>query len=956
MRLRIGHHIAIVVLVCSLGGLALAALLAQAYAKLDSQTREASENSIAMRDMAHLESQVQQWLMVCDLVVISGESYMADSAFQQAEIVNSLLGDLQKSLPDNYAAQLFASLPKNIEAIAEIVGRGAMAEGSDRNAELSQLAMQLDDKSLLLIASMRELDESLTAHAGISRELVEIKRHELTLMTWIFSAAYLLVIGFTWRWSAVSMVRPIRELSAGAKKGELAKLQSISKMAAPAEISELTSCITAFVQDLEHARLNAEEVSTQNRNFASRFSAILDNAAEGIIAINEIGIIETINNEAARIFGYKVEDLAGQKVDILMPSPYTEEHASYLRNYIETGIKHIVGIRREVVGLRKNKSTFAMELHVSEVWLGDSHVFTAMIRDISEQKIAEKELHDYAAKLEETNTALAKATIDSEAANCAKSEFLANMSHEIRTPMNGIIGMSELALGTKLNDEQHEYISTVLACSNSLLSLLNDILDFSKIEAGKLELEMIDFNMVNVVENVADVISQTAAQKGLELICHVRSDVPAWLIGDPNRIRQVLVNLAGNAIKFTDEGEVVVSVQLTSKDDKSATLLISVSDTGVGIPKDRQAAIFDSFTQVDGATTRKYGGTGLGLSISKQIVDLMDGEIWIESDYGDGCVFFFSASFEFGTSIDVDSISCTAQICERRILIVDDNITNLTMLKATLESWGCHVTTAESGSEALKLMRISVEAGRAFDLVLLDVQMPNMDGIQVAQIIHDDESYGQPPVVLASSLGTRGEMAQNRELSCTACLTKPLKQSVLKETLIRVLSTAGNVDAKKVQELSQVPIDRRQFTVRILVVEDNVVNQKVAKRLFEKCGCDVMLADDGVHAIEIIEKNSFDIVFMDVQMPRMDGYEATKAIRAMNKYKSLPIVAMTAHAMIGDRQRCLDAGMDDYITKPIQFDGLRKMVDKWYGEKENRDELAKAKSQSGDSTTPQTDK
>ncbi len=952
MRLRISHHIAVVVLVCSVGGLSLTALLAQAYSKLDDQSREAGENSLAMRDLGHLKSQVRQWLMVCGLVVISDESYMADSAFQQADHLNSLLGEIQKNLPENQVLHAHADLSKIIEEIVEIVGRGAMADGSDRRSELSKLAANLDDESIKLISAMTDLGESMTVYAGRSRELVETKRHELTTMTWIFGCAYFLIIGFTWRWSVVSMVHPIRQLTIGAKQGATDQLQSISQKTAPAEISELTTCITTLVQDLDHARINAEEVSAQNRNFVARFSTILDNAAEGIITFNESGIIELINNEAAKIFGYTVEELTGQDVNLLMPSPYTEVHDGHLNDYVETGVKRIVG-RREVPGLRKNKSTFPIELHVSEVLLGDYRVFTAMIRDISAQKIAEKELSDYSTKLEETNAALEKATIQSEAANHAKSEFLANMSHEIRTPMNGIIGMSELALDTNLDDEQHEYISTVLACSNSLLSLLNDILDFSKIEAGKLDLEMIDFNMINVVENVADVLSQTASQKELELICNVHSDVPAWLIGDPSRLRQVLVNLAGNAIKFTDEGEVVVSVQLTRKDDNSVALLFAVSDTGVGIPKDRQSAIFDSFTQVDGATTRKYGGTGLGLSISKQIVDLMGGEIWIESEYGKGCVFFFSASFGLGTSIELDSISSAEQMCDRRILIVDDNITNLTMLKATLQAWGCHVTTAESGSEALKLLRLSVEAGSAFDLVLLDVQMPKMDGIQVAQMIHDDDSYGQPPVVLASSIGTRNDMAQNRELTCAAYLTKPLKQSVLKETLIRVLSTASNVGKSNVPEPNQVPIDRRKYSSRVLVVDDNVVNQVVAKRLFEKCGCDVMLADDGIHAIETIKQNAFDIVFMDVQMPRMDGYEAARRLRAMSEYQSLPIIAITAHAMVGDRQLCLDAGMDDYITKPFKFDGLRNMVDKWHGVSTSRPDLANADIPPSETTTSQ---
>jgi PAS domain S-box-containing protein len=580
------------------------------------------------------------------------------------------------------------------------------------------------------------------------------------------------------------------------------------------------------------------------------------------------------------------------------------------------------------------------DIHSLALFDKEKRIVFGIIRDITERRRVEVELQEVNLYLEEATARANHMAAQAEMASAAKSEFLANMSHEIRTPMNGVIGMTGLLLDTDLNDKQRRYAEIVHSSGESLLGLINDILDFSKIEAKKLDLEMLDFDLSSLLDDFAVTLAVRAQEKGLELLCSADLNVPMLLRGDPGRLRQVLTNLTGNAVKFTEAGEVAVRVLLMEESEKNVLLRFTVRDTGIGIPEDKISLVFDKFSQVDASTTRQYGGTGLGLAITKQLAGLMGGDSGVSSEEGKGSEFWFTAHLDKQAGI-VESIPPADLSCVR-VLIVDDSATNREILSTRLASWGMLPSEAQDGPRALRALYHALDENDPFRIAVIDMQMPGMDGEALGRTIHADNRLKDIRMVMLTSLGMRGDARHFQEIGFAAYATKPIRHQELKAVLSLALT-----DRDGTEPMPQ-PIAIRHtaretlnlfagYKSRILLAEDNITNQQVALGILKKLGLRADAVANGAEAFKALETLPYDLVLMDVQMPEMDGIEATHQIRnpeSAIRNRQIPIIAMTAHAMQGDRERCIQAGMNDYVTKPVSPSALAEVLDKWLPKEE----------------------
>jgi PAS domain S-box-containing protein len=659
-------------------------------------------------------------------------------------------------------------------------------------------------------------------------------------------------------------------------------------------VNERTKELQAEIGERKLVERNLEERTTF-------LNALIENSPVAIVATDPRWAIQLCNPAFEKLFGYQSgESLGRSLIELIGTEDSMTQMRAYRRELISGGVVHTIAQRRRADGSLLDVEAFAVPL----VRNGTPSGGLILYQDITERVRAEE--------------ALIRAKEAAESANRAKSEFLANMSHEIRTPMNGIIGMTGLVLDTSLNAEQREYLGMVKTSADSLLTVINDILDFSKIEAGKLELDPEYFPLRESLGETMKGLGIRAHERGLELAWRVAGQVPDSLSGDLGRLRQLLVNLIGNAVKFTEQGEVVLQVGLEDELEAGVVLHFAIRDTGIGIAEEKKKLIFEAFEQADGSTTRKYGGTGLGLAITRQIVALMGGKLWVESELGKGSTFHFTARLNLAkTTCAAPRPTDPAALRNSSVLVVDDNRTNRIILIDHLTKWGLRVESAPDARGGLIALQHAHDDRRPLSLVITDLHMPITDGFGFVREIRKNPLFTRLPVLLLSSSPQTTEKARSRELGISSFLTKPVQPSELLDAIMNAL-----VDHPAEAPLLPAPATlllRSEDSMKVLLAEDNAVNRTLATKLLEKRGHSVVLAENGRQALEILERQSVDLILMDVQMPEMDGLEATAAIREKEKSTGghLPIIALTAHAMKGDRERCLAAGADAYVTKPI---------------------------------------
>ena len=668
------------------------------------------------------------------------------------------------------------------------------------------------------------------------------------------------------------------------------------------------------------AQVFEQKVSFENQASKNQklINAIFDSAADVIITLNQTGKILSYNQAAKKVFGHSPSAVIDQPIEVLMPERFRHSHSAYMGQYLKTGISHVIGTTRELVGLRENGEEFPLMLSISEINTEGQKIYVGILRDLTDEKQAKKIL------------TLAKESAENAAQ--AKSEFLAIMSHEIRTPMNGVLGMLSILLKTQLTADQRHKAELAEASAKSLLTLINDILDFSKIDAGKLELERHTFDLRKIIGQLAESLAFQSQTKGVELILDLVGIKEQLIEGDSNRIRQILSNLLSNAIKFTESGEIVLKVSLEPLTDTQWKVLGFVSDTGIGMSSAEQTKLFEKFTQADSSTTRKFGGTGLGLAIVKQLCQLMEGDIAVNSETGKGSVFSFHFVVQKSQQSKQTKPEC--DLTKAQILVVDDNPLNCEILSTQLNEWGATVFQAQSGKEALEVAKTHSH----IDVAFIDMQMPEMDGEMLASHLKADPETAHIKLVLMTSMNSEHESSYFQEKGFHGYFPKPATSEDIVDTLNLLLNDdAPSFIDKQYLTTYESPTSPTSLAgKKILVVEDNQINQLVITEQLADLGIECDVTENGQEALDYLKDNKVDLVLMDCEMPIMDGYEATRQIRLHNTPISsdeLPIIALTANALEGSSEKCLSSGMNDYLTKPLSVDKLKATLEKWLSDK-----------------------
>lgn len=917
--MKIKHTISTLVAVASLGVIVLVSVLLLGFNRR--QQLEKEREVLATQEQLDqqyklLEKQVGQWFLTCDLLLSNQETYMLDaSAKQSLEVVAKL--DYLGQFSTGEAGTRISNCQSSVREISNLIALAGKAIGRQENAELQKLTRTIDDRSEQLLLTLELVAKDVATGAKqvpAKRSALDAEDQRIIIASGLLILIFLMILLSVWRWAVVTLVRPVEALTIASEKASKSGHLEDADATGPEEVQALSGSIHRFVQTLKSQQ---EELLARE----TQFRHLMEHAADSFFLHEESGKITRVNKQAMQSLGYSEEELCQKSMQDFDCHKFRVDFHR-LAETLEIG----EGLTRESQYTDSSGRLFPVETSCSIISRDKNVLFLTVSRDITERKRVESELTD--------------AKNAAEMASRAKSNFLAVMSHEIRTPMNGILGTSELLLQTSLNSVQQRYATIGKESTLKLLHLVNDILDFSKIEVGRLELTNSSFDFLQLMEDSLDLLSAEAATKNVELIVLYPPDMPRAFLGDMKRLRQVLVNLVGNGIKFTESGHVLIRVKKVEATVKSVSLEISVEDTGIGIDAVHLEHIFDRFSQIDDSSTRRFEGTGLGLAISRQLIQLMGGKLTVESELGKGSVFTIQLSLplsEINSEREMRTIQQSVKL-PNRVLVVDDNEVNCQVLEGILGHWGIDVRCVRSGEAALVAIRQSFKESTPFDLALIDYHMPNMDGEKLVKRIRQNADWDSLPLIMLSSSDQSAELSARLAEQVHSQLLKPIKQDELLNEIIELSRKTDSRESEKARPFGSHSEGLREEVdedkIKVLLVEDNVNNQEITTLMLGQLNCMVEIANNGREGVDKLIDGVYDLVFMDCRMPVLDGLGATREIRALKSEKSeVVVIALTANAGLADKEACLECGMNDFVSKPMSMIDLEEVLKAWCGEK-----------------------